>query len=80
MSSPEVGLYKLNPVDPTHSLKAPGFFNPCAYQVKTWFQYLLSQMQLVPLHHALATMPPAQAAVLLHNLVGRLHKLSSAVP
>jgi hypothetical protein len=25
----------------THSLKAPGFFNPRAYKVKNWFQILL---------------------------------------
>jgi hypothetical protein len=32
----------------THSLKPPGF-NPGAYEVKTWFQTLLFQIQLVPL-------------------------------
>jgi hypothetical protein len=40
------GLYKSSSVV-THSLKPPGF-NPRAYEVKTWFQSLLFQMQLVP--------------------------------
>jgi hypothetical protein len=31
-----VGLYELR-IQLTHSLKAPGF-NPCDYEVKTWFQ------------------------------------------
>jgi hypothetical protein len=29
---------------------SPGF-NPCIYQVRNWFQILLFQMQLVPLHY-----------------------------
>jgi hypothetical protein len=42
------GLYKLNLVA-THSLKPPGV-NPCAWQVRNWFQILLFQIQLVSLH------------------------------
>jgi hypothetical protein len=41
LAKAEAGLYNLNPVDPCHSLKAPGF-NPCAYQVISWFHHLLS--------------------------------------
>jgi hypothetical protein len=33
-----VGLYKSNPVDPYHSLKAPGFIQPFIHEVKTRFQ------------------------------------------
>jgi hypothetical protein len=33
----------------TLSLKAPGF-NPCAYEVETWFQTFAFQVELVPLH------------------------------
>jgi hypothetical protein len=40
-------LYKLNPAL-TYSLKAPGF-NHCTYQVISWFQNLLVQIQLVQL-------------------------------
>jgi hypothetical protein len=45
------GAYKLLQLNPvvTRSLKAPGL-NPCTYDVKTRFQTLLFQMQLVPLY------------------------------
>jgi hypothetical protein len=51
----------------THSLKPPGF-NPCTYTVKTWFQTLLFQMQLVPVRIEAHEPVLAAAYALFENL------------
>jgi hypothetical protein len=43
-------VHTLTPPDPQlKGARYPGGFNPCAYEVKTWFQSLLFRMQLAPL-------------------------------